>query len=74
MGAESRYPEVEYGWIEPESVLPSDSDTAVRVKCFWERPSLNQARTLLHRGCLWNEFVCIGRASALPGQITCSGE
>jgi mannose-1-phosphate guanylyltransferase len=64
LGAESRYPEVEYGWIEPESDLPSDSDAAVRVKCFWEKPSFNQARTLLDRRCLWNEFVCIGRASA----------
>jgi mannose-1-phosphate guanylyltransferase len=65
VGAESRYPEVEYGWIEPESGAPPGPDAAVhRVRCFWEKPSLNRARTLLHRGCLWNEFVCIGRAGA----------
>src|SRR5258708_8338128 len=50
--------------MERESDLPSDLDAAVRVKCFWEKPSLSQARTLLDRRCLWNEFVCIGRASA----------
>ena len=65
MGAESRYPEVEYGWIEPEPRVLPDLDAAVhRVRRFWEKPSLNRARTLLHRGCLWNEFVCIGRVSA----------
>jgi mannose-1-phosphate guanylyltransferase len=33
-----------------------------RVNRFWEKPSLQEAQTLLRRGCLWNTFVTIGRA------------
>jgi mannose-1-phosphate guanylyltransferase len=64
VGAEAKYPEVDYGWIEPGTVVV---DSAVgplaHVERFWEKPPLNQARSLLSRGCLWNTFVTVGRAA-----------
>jgi mannose-1-phosphate guanylyltransferase len=36
-----------------------------RVKRFWEKPALSQARALLKSGCLWNTFVAIGGAATL---------
>ena len=35
-----------------------------RVSRFWEKPVLHQAYALLRRGCLWNTFVTLGRATA----------
>ncbi len=65
IGAEARYPEIEYGWIEPGRVMV-ESPTArlQRVRRFWEKPFLRRARLLLRRGCLWNTFVTIGWAGA----------
>ena len=37
----------------------------MRVNRFWEKPSLSKARDLMNRGCLWNTFVTVGRASTL---------
>ena len=34
-----------------------------RVNRFWEKPALPVARKLLRRGCLWNTFVTVGRAT-----------
>lgn len=65
VGAEARYPEVEYGWIEPGQSMPGVPNfPASRVNRFWEKPSLSEARALLVGGCLWNTFVTIGRARA----------
>jgi len=36
----------------------------MRVKRFWEKPSFSVAQDLLDRGCLWNTFVMVGRATA----------
>jgi mannose-1-phosphate guanylyltransferase len=63
LGAEARYPEVEYRWIEPgQSMLGAPTFPLSRVNHFWEKPSLSEARALLARGCLWNTFVTVGRA------------
>jgi mannose-1-phosphate guanylyltransferase len=65
VGAEARYPEVEYGWIEPGLAISGASPAALlRVNRFREKPSLPIARELLRRGCLWNTFVTIGQAGA----------
>lgn len=65
LGAEAHYPEVEYGWIEPGSSVPSGATLPIhRLNRFWEKPTLITARELLNRGCLWNTFVTIGQASA----------
>ena len=64
VGAVAEYPEVDYGWIEPGVVV---SECVVgplaRVARFWEKPPVDQARTLFRRGCLWNTFVTVGRAT-----------
>jgi mannose-1-phosphate guanylyltransferase len=65
LGASAGHPEVEYGWIEPGASLECHRANSLRgVVRFWEKPSAQVAQTLLRRGCLWNTFVMIGRASA----------
>ena len=62
--AEPHYPEVEYGWIEPGNVVSNlPAGQLLRVRRFWEKPSLPVAQGLLQRHCLWNTFVTIGRAA-----------
>ncbi len=62
LGAQPEHPEVEYGWIEPGGTIDGVRCKSVfHVKRFWEKPSLEIARGLLKRGCLWNMFVMIGR-------------
>lgn len=60
LGAEANYAETEYGWIEPGA----GSSECRMVSRFWEKPSPGHAQELLRRGCLWNTFIMIGRASA----------
>jgi mannose-1-phosphate guanylyltransferase len=62
LGAKADYAEVEYGWIELGSAISNAPTPLLRVNRFWEKPSLQQAETLLRRGCLWNTFVTVGRA------------
>jgi mannose-1-phosphate guanylyltransferase len=65
LGAVAKHPEVEYGWIEPGTGLECPlSDSLCRVRRFWEKPSAQVAQAHHARGCLWNTFVMIGRASA----------
>jgi mannose-1-phosphate guanylyltransferase len=65
LGATAEYPEVEYGWIEPNDRLDLRlTKSLLRVNRFWEKPTSQVAQALLARGCLWNTFVMIGRASA----------
>jgi mannose-1-phosphate guanylyltransferase len=67
LGAQPEHPEVEYGWIEPGAALDQvnaghgDGAPIFGVNRFWEKPSIELARGLLDRGCLWNTFVMIGR-------------
>jgi mannose-1-phosphate guanylyltransferase len=63
LGARAHYAEVEYGWIELGSAISKAPAPLWRVNRFWEKPSLPQAQALLRRGCLWNTFVTVGRAS-----------
>ena len=65
LGAEARYPEVEYGWIEPgRTLVDSRVHPLRRVSRFWEKPALEHAEELRKMGCLWNTFVTIGKAGA----------
>lgn len=65
LGAEARYPEVEYGWIQPgRTLVDSPVHRLQRVTRFWEKPALKQAQVLRRRGCLWNTFITIGRVAA----------
>ncbi|MGA2878121.1 MAG: sugar phosphate nucleotidyltransferase [Bryobacteraceae bacterium] len=64
LGAEAEHAEVEYGWIEPGTRFDSPFTSALlRVTRFWEKPSHPTAQALFARGCLWNTFVMVGRAS-----------
>jgi mannose-1-phosphate guanylyltransferase len=63
LGAQAYYAEVEYRWIELGPAISNAPAPLFRVKRFWEKPSLQQAQALLRRGCLWNTFVTVGRAS-----------
>ena len=73
VGAEATDPEVDYGWIEPGSPLTTSVAGITRiehvhhVQRFWEKPSLDVARALLGRRCLWNTFIVIGHAHAFDG-------
>jgi mannose-1-phosphate guanylyltransferase len=70
LGAAADRPEIEYGWIEPESsVEPCFGSAFARVKRFWEKPSLHIARELYARRCLWNTFVMTGRVAAFAKMI-----
>jgi mannose-1-phosphate guanylyltransferase len=65
LGAGAEHAEVEYGWIEPGIRLQCPiTNSLLRVRRFWEKPSTQIAQSLLQYGCLWNTFVMIGRASA----------
>ena len=65
LGIKPESPEVEYGWIEPDSSLFGQLPRAIsRVRKFWEKPSALVARGLMERGCLWNSFVMVGRVDA----------
>jgi mannose-1-phosphate guanylyltransferase len=64
LGAQAEYAEVDYGWIEPGTVLCESPAGPLSYVCkFWEKPSHHQAETLLNRGCVWNTFVTLGRAT-----------
>lgn len=65
LGMEPASPEVEYGWIEPESPFSDEHSRAVSaVRRFWEKPSKANAQKLMRQGCLWSSFVMVGRAEA----------
>ena len=58
-------PETAYGWIEPGAILNMGHRDIFQVRRFWEKPSPRIAQELLARGCLWNSFMIVGRASTL---------
>lgn len=65
IGAQARWAEVDYGWIEPgELIANEDRIPLLRVSGFWEKPPLAKARELMQRGGLWNTFITVGHASA----------
>ncbi len=70
LGATAKRPEIEYGWIEPDSNVASHSGGQLaRVKRFWEKPSYQIAQGLLDQGCLWNTFVMVGFAQSFVDMI-----
>jgi mannose-1-phosphate guanylyltransferase len=70
LGAPAQRPATDYGWIEPEPALLGCSGGVVRrVRRFWERPSEEDARSLLNEHWLWNTFVMVGRAAVFLTMI-----
>ena len=68
LGIEPESPEVEYGWIEPASVITGHKKIH-GVRRFWEKPNKILAQVLQLRGCLWNSFVMVASAHALLDAI-----
>ena len=65
MNHTTRYPESEYGGIEPgRTLVDSSIGPPLRVSRFWKKPELRYTEALQRRGCLWNTFVTIGLAGA----------
>lgn len=65
LGIRPESPEVEYGWIEPETSLFGQLPRSIsRVRRFWEKPPETVARRLMGQGSLWNSFVMVGRVKA----------
>lgn len=68
LGIEPEKAETSYGWIEPAGSLFGGLSRAVsRVGRFWEKPSLERARDLMTKGCLWNSFVMVGKVNTFLG-------
>jgi len=65
LGIAADHPETGYGWIEPGEAVGSGLILSVRQ--FWEKPHGELAAELLRRGCFWNSFVIVARASTLLG-------
>lgn len=64
LGAEATEAETEYGWIEPGGSVGTAGDGPVyRIRRFQEKPSNEVAERLFTKGCLWNTFVFVARAS-----------
>ena len=61
--------ETAYGWIEPGQAVGTEHATIFDVHEFWEKPSVELAKRLLDRACLWNSFVMVARLSTLLGLI-----
>jgi mannose-1-phosphate guanylyltransferase len=65
IGAKPRWPEVEYGWIEPGTSITDEGQyRLLKVSRFLEKPPLAKARELMSTGGLWNTFVTVGHAGA----------
>src|SRR5204863_8188477 len=70
LGVPATHPETGYGWMEVEAEVSTETQNGLlRVKRFWEKPSLHLAMELLDRGCVWNTFVMLGRAGAFLDMI-----
>lgn len=66
LGAQPTEPETDYGWVEPgERIGWARRDPVYQVRCFREKPSPAEARSLFAGGALWNTHVFVARAAAL---------
>lgn len=54
MGITPTYPSSKYGYVIPDTTINND---AFSVKRFIEKPSVNEAETLISKGALWNGGV-----------------
>jgi len=69
LGAKARYPETNYGYIEPLAGFKDFEHRVRGVARFWEKPGESIANSLVDRGCLWNMFVMVGRARAFLDMV-----
>ncbi len=65
IGSKPRWPEGDYGWIEPGAPVREGRQTPLlKVRQFWEKPPFERAHELMRAGGLWNTFVIVGHAVA----------
>jgi mannose-1-phosphate guanylyltransferase len=66
LGAEAKIPETNFGYIELAPEIEGSTERRLApIGRFWEKPSLEVARNLVSRGCVWNTFVMVGHLRAL---------
>jgi mannose-1-phosphate guanylyltransferase len=66
LGAQPTEPETDYGWIEPgERIGWARRDPVYRVRCFREKPSAAEARSLFAGGALWYSRLCRPRRTLI---------
>jgi mannose-1-phosphate guanylyltransferase len=64
LGAPADRPAADYGWILPKQSVLGNGGLLRPIAQFFEKPSTDEARDLLNRGCLWSTFVMVGSASS----------
>jgi mannose-1-phosphate guanylyltransferase len=64
LGIVPERPETGYGYILPAGSLES-SERAFHVEAFMEKPNINNVRSIISRGGLWNTFVMVFRLSRM---------
>jgi mannose-1-phosphate guanylyltransferase len=65
LGVEPDGLELEYGWIQPGSVIAEQGHRVWSVQSFIEKPSLTEAAAAMEHGALWNTFVLVGKVDLL---------
>jgi mannose-1-phosphate guanylyltransferase len=66
LAVEATYPETEYGWMKTGSSVMSDVRGSIyHVDRFVEKPSQEDANTMLRDGWMWNTMVLVARAASL---------
>lgn len=66
LGALPKYPEPEYGWIQPGADLGVHDGCRVRVaKAFLEKPGMERCRAAMNAGALWNTMVIAAKVGLL---------
>ncbi len=56
--------ELEYGWIQPGTNIGSNGRVR-SVEAFIEKPGVEQAKSVMGSGGLWNTFVLVGKLKSL---------
>ncbi|HEY7334926.1 MAG TPA: sugar phosphate nucleotidyltransferase [Bryobacteraceae bacterium] len=64
LGAPADRLAADYGWILPKQSVLGNGGSLRPIAQFFEKPSTDEARDLLNRGCLWSTFVMVGSASS----------
>jgi len=75
VGARAIGPESDFGWIQAGDEISSRGSLSAHaervhaVTRFFEKPSTDVARRLLHDGYWWSTFISVGRASAFANLL-----
>lgn len=70
LGAKPLYPTDKYGYIVPKQNIYFSDKKAFKVDCFFEKPSINNAKKLISKGALWNCGIFAFRLNWIMGKIS----